>query len=324
MSAPAWLLMFSGISIVCFASSYAIALALEIVRPFWTSPLRRVLEIGFVVVGLATHTVYLALRAVESEASPLSSPYDWYLLAAWTLAAVYFHLEAYYPKASVGLFVLPLMLGLVGAAQFADQQPFAVVRASRFWGNVHGASLLLGTVTVMGGFVAGLMYLVQAYRLKHKIISPRFRLPSLEWLERVNSRAILISVLFVGIGFVSGIVLNRIELQEGFDTIPWYDPVILSSTLMLLWLAAAAAFNLLYQAARRGRKVAYLTVASFGFLLIVLGALLFGSSQHGSGESGKRKAESGAAAVGEPTACCSWRQPGFPLSAFRLPPGGSP
>jgi hypothetical protein len=175
------------------------------------------------------------------------------------------------------------------------------VRASRFWGNVHGASLLLGTVTVMAGFVAGLMYLLQSYRLKHKMLSPRFRLPSLEWLERVNSRAILTSVLFIGVGFLSGVVLNRVEQRSHLAEIPWYDPVILSLAGMLLWLLAAAAFNLLYRAARRGRKVAYLTVASFGFLMIVLGVLLFVNTEHGArtkAEGGRRKAALAQVATG--------------------------
>ena len=292
--------MLSGISIVCFAASYAAALVLELARSIWSTPLRRLLAIGFVVAGWIAHTTYLALRANEAAASPLSSPYDWYLLTAWALAAVYFYLEAYYPRASVGLFVLPLMLGLIGAAQFADQQPFAQVRASRFWGNIHGASLLLGTVTVMAGFIAGVMYLVQSYRLKHKMVSLRFRLPSLEWLERINSRAILVSVLFIGIGFLSGVVLHRIEQQHDAATMSWYDPVILSLAGMLLWLVAAAAFNLLYRPARQGRKVAYLTVASFAFLMIVLGLMLFGPSQHGErrAESGERRAEQRLSAVG--------------------------
>ena len=31
-----------------------------------------------------------------------------------------------------------------------------------------------------------------------------FRFPSLEWLERVNSRALFISVVMVGLGFAVG------------------------------------------------------------------------------------------------------------------------
>ena len=45
----------------------------------------------------------------------------------------------------------------------------------------------------------------------------------------------------------------------------WTDPVVQSSAAMLLWLVAAEVFRLVYPAARRGRKVAYLTLASFVF-----------------------------------------------------------
>ena len=52
--------------------------------------------------------------------------------------------------------------------------------------------------------------------------------------------------------------------------VPWTDPVVLSLSGMLSWLVAAEAFRLAYPAARRGRKVAYLTLAGFVFLVFTL------------------------------------------------------
>jgi hypothetical protein len=52
---------------------------------------------------------------------------------------------------------------------------------------------------------------------------------------------------------------------------------------MLLWLVAAEVFRWVYPAARRGRKVAYLTLASFGFLLIALASLMLMDTVHGNG-----------------------------------------
>ena len=73
----------------------------------------------------------------------------------------------------------------------------------------HGIALLLGTVTVSIGFLAGLMYLVQSYALKHSRSSAnRLRLPSLEWLERVNGRTLGLSAVLIAFGFASGLVLN--------------------------------------------------------------------------------------------------------------------
>ena len=96
------------------------------------------------------------------------------------------------------------MLALVGAAGLlADREPIAPEPASKVWGIIHGVFLLLGTVTVMVGFAAGIMYLLQAYRLKRKLPPMQsLRFPSLEWLEKVNSRAILLSALLVGVGFL--------------------------------------------------------------------------------------------------------------------------
>jgi hypothetical protein len=56
--------------------------------------------------------------------------------------------------------------------------------------------------------------------------------------------------------------------------------VIWTSSLLLAWLATAAIFGVVYRPARQGRKVAYLTVASFLFLVLALGLRLFLPSVH--------------------------------------------
>ncbi len=274
--------MLAGINIVCFTASYAVALALECSRLAFRSGLRGAVMLAFGGAGLLAHTLYLVERARANQTAPLSSGYDWYLVAAWVLAATYLYLTLAHPKASIGLFVLPLVLALIAVGVlWADPQPFALSRAVRLWGMIHGLFLLLGTVAVLVGFVAGLMYLLQASRLKHKRPSGRgVQLPSLEWLERWNSRALFYSGWLFGVGVLSGVVLNLVSHRYDRQTVPWSDPVVLFGLATALWLVVAAGFNLLYQPARQGRKVAYLTVASFCFLVVMLGVSLFSQSQH--------------------------------------------
>lgn len=265
-----------------FIGCYLLALGMEVLRLRFPHHRWRVLAVLLAVAGVAVETWYLGARAVAASASPLSSPHDWYLLAGWALAVLYLFTSVYRSHIAFGLFLLPLTLGLTIAGQFADPHPFARERASRFWGNIHGTFLLLGTVAVTVGFVAGLMYLVQSYRLKKKRLpSSGFRLPSLEWLEMVNTRSLTYSVLLVGIGVIAGMVLNRIRVAGNEKPLPWYDPVVMTTTLMFVWLVIAELFRLVYRAARRGRKVAYLTLASFLFLVIALGSLLLLKSGHG-------------------------------------------
>ena len=145
-------------------------------------------------------------------------------------------------------------------------------------GMVHGIALLVGTAIVMLGFVAGLMYLSQAYRLKHKL-PPRqgFKLPSLEFLQRVNRQSLLYSSFFIAVGLIAGVALSLAR-----DKMLWRDPLIITSCAWLVWLVVASLFEYFYKPARQGRKVAYLTIASFVFLGLVLGTMLLGlSDSHG-------------------------------------------
>lgn len=276
--------MLSGINIVCFAASYGVALVLEITRLFFRLQVRLVVIMGFMVAGLFAHTVYLWMRAahVLPSGSPLSSWYDWYLVAAWILAAAYLGLLIARPQTNVGIFLLPIVLALIGVAHtFRGIAPFPRDRAMQMWGMAHGVMLLLGTVTVSLGFVAGAMYLVQSWRLKHHVRPQSgLKLPSLEWLQAVNKQSLLYSACFIALGLLAGIILNLIESRGRGPSLPWTDSVVVSSGILLVWLLAASAFEWLYKPAQQGRKVAYLTVASFLFLALVMVMLLVGGSQH--------------------------------------------
>jgi ABC-type transport system involved in cytochrome c biogenesis permease subunit len=300
------------ITIFCFLASYTVALALEVIRMFFRSELPLWLTRGFAGAGLLAHTLFLAHRASSATSIPLSSAFEWDLLAAWGLVVVYLYLSWTLPKTAVGLFLLPLVLGLILMARFvASDQPFPQSDAGKVWGAIHGIFLLLGLVAVTIGFVAGVMYLIQSYRLKHKRppAAGLLRLPSLEWMERVSARAIWISALAVGVGFGSGIVLNLVLHQRKADEVPWSDPVVWRTALMFAWLLAAAIFSAIYRPARSGRKVAYLTVANFAFLAgsVVVGLLL--PSEHNV-EKVRSASQANAA---------NWSSLRIPHTAYRLP-----
>src|SRR5688572_16334782 len=273
--------MLSGISIVCFSASYAVALALEVSRLFFRMPVRLFVMIGFAVAGLAAHSLYLIHRA-QTGTLPLSSWYDWYLIAAWLIAAAYLGLAVSRPQTNVGLFLLPVALALIGVAYaFRDQPVFARDRAQQMWGIAHGLMLLLGTVAVSLGFAAGLMYLVQSWRLKHHVPpSSGLKLPSLEWLQAINKQSLVYSSCFIALGLIAGIILNAVEARGQSPGLPWTDSVVVSSAVLLVWLLSATIFEWLYKPAQQGRKVAYLTVASFLFLALVMAILLAGGSEH--------------------------------------------
>ena len=261
----------SNISVFCFAASYTVALLLECSRLFFRSGIRGILLISFAFAGLLAQTLFVIARL--SQESPQDS-LDWYLLVAWILAAIYLYLLFYHPKVPLGIFLLPLILALIAFAEYLPQESGYPMGKSA-WGMVHGFSLLLGTVIIFFGFIGGLIYLIQSNRLQRKRVPIRFRLPSLEWTEKITSRCIVMAAILLATGVLSGIALNA----RGGD-VPWSDPVVWSSGLLLLWLAAAMVFNAIYRPSRQGRKVAYLTLVSAAFLLLVLAVTRLVPSAH--------------------------------------------
>ncbi len=274
----------SGISVFCFVASYAVALAFEASRLAFRSGVRGAAMVGFAGAGLLAHTLFLAWRAANESAVPLSSPFDWYLLAAWLLAAGYLYLTITNPRTPVGLFMLPVVLALVGAAQLSSREPFPQSPATQVWGAIHGIFNLAASVSVAIGAIAGLMWLIQAGRLARKQAPQQgFRMPSLERLARITARTLAIAAWTAATGFASGIVLNAVNRQRGLlETVPWTDPVVLRMAALVAWLIAADA---LAGAARRRpdgpRTTAWLSLVSLGVLTISILWGLFGPTRHG-------------------------------------------
>ena len=173
---------------LCFTASYAVALALEVLG-LWTRPRwRRLAVVLAAVAGIVAHTWYLGQRAGAVGVGAAFQPAR--LVSCRRVGA---------GRALCGAAALPAesVDGRVSAAGHArpdrgcaraPRDAIASFEAPRTWGMIHGVFLMLGTVAVLMGFVAGVMYLLQSYRLKQKLpADANFRLPSLEWLERVNT-----------------------------------------------------------------------------------------------------------------------------------------
>ena len=274
----------SGISVFCFVASYAVALACEASRLVFRSGVRGAVMVGFAAAGLLAHTLFLAWRAVNEAAVPLSSPFDWYLLAAWVLAAGYLYLTITNPRTPVGLFALPVVLALVGAAQASSRAPFPQSPATQVWGAIHGSFNLAASVAVALGAIAGLMWLIQAGRLARKQAPlAGFRMPSLERLAAVTARTPSIAAWTAVAGFVSGIVLNAVNHRRGLlETVPWTDPVVLRMAALVAWLVVADA---LAAAARRRpdgpRTSARLALVSLAVLTVSIVWGLLVPTKHG-------------------------------------------
>jgi ABC-type transport system involved in cytochrome c biogenesis permease subunit len=266
-----------GITIFCIGASYAVALAVELVRLFWPRSLPRVLGIGFGAAGLLAHTLLLGRTffAVETP-SLLASQFGSLLFLAWILAVFYLYGTIHHHQFSWGVFILPLVLGLVVlAALFGFPAPGKPAPAaadwdlelhSVDWGLVHGGLLLLAAVGVCVGFTASVMYLLQLRRLRAKKLPGHgIRLLSLERLEDMNRRAVLLAFPLLTAGLLVGAALM---LQQAEDVAAWGHVKIL--TTVALWVVFAILLYLRYGAHVRGRPLALWTIVAFALLVFTL------------------------------------------------------
>ncbi len=106
------------LKVLCFAGTYGLALLAELSRLVVRSPLRWYLTVALTAVGWLVQTVFLANLALkEPMILPVTTAFDSMMVLSWILALIGLYLMVHWPRqVAVGLFVLPLVLGLVVAA----------------------------------------------------------------------------------------------------------------------------------------------------------------------------------------------------------------
>ena len=271
------------ISVTCFFSSYLVALGLELLRAAGRIPGRGLMVAVMTAVGIFTHIVFLTLGIADAGDGHglLASWTDWALLVALMLAFVYIAVYLRRPETVVGLFFLPAVLAMIALAVLVrDRATFSRGDATEIWRTVHGGAMTVGTGIVMLGFLAGVMYLVQSWRLKNHRAGSRWKLPTLETLVRWNRMAMIAATVTVGIGVLAGVVMNL----NRWGYVGWTDRGVLLSIGLFLWLLAAAAMDTWAHWIGRNRKAVYLMIASAIFLVVAVAGVL--STSHGGGGVG--------------------------------------
>jgi ABC-type uncharacterized transport system permease subunit len=259
-----------GITHACFGLSYLLAFGLEVARLLWPAAGWRAAALAAGAAGVVAHTAYLALHRPNPAA-----PYWLLLLLAWVLALFYLRGTVHYARQAWAVFVLPVVIGLVGlslalTAAAPDTPPLDLpgwLSGDRFWGVVHGSLILLAAVGVSVAFLASVMYLAQARRVRHKVNPARVvPLLSLERLETMNRRAVNLAFPLL----TAGLLVGSFLLRHDHDVDSWLSLKVLSTGG--LWVVFLVLLYLRYAADVPGRRLAWLSIAAFGLLLVALGA----------------------------------------------------
>ena len=160
------------------------------------------------VAAALAHTFVIGMQTMEAGQVPIAGAGHAISTFVWLLALSYLYTEMSTDERAMGVFILPLLVTLQAIPAF---WPGAEDRASVLQGpvfGIHVSSLLFAYASFALACVIGITYVLLFKEIKAKHLGFFYaRLPSLQVLDRMNERAIVIGWVFLTIGVVFGAML---------------------------------------------------------------------------------------------------------------------
>ena len=154
-----------------------------------------------------SHTFVIGMQTMEVQHVPYANPSRFLSTFVWLLALSYLYLELTTDERAMGVFILPIMVGLlvIPVLNPGVENDDPVLRSPWFW--VHVSAMLFAYASFALAMVLGVTYMVQFKEIKKKHLGYFYeRLPSLQILDAMNSRAVAVGWIFLTIGLAVGVV----------------------------------------------------------------------------------------------------------------------
>ena len=222
--------------------------------------------------GALVHTFIIGMQTMEAGHVPLTGATTAISTFVWLLALAYLYTEMTTDERAMGVFILPLLVALQAIPAFRPsvEKPVAVLQGVLF--NVHVSSLLLAYASFALACVMGITYVFLFKEIKAKHLGFFYsRLPSLQVLDRMNQRAIVLGWTFLTVGVVFGAMLvSQARLVDAAD--PRVQAMSLQDPKIIVALVCWGVYSFELFAARRigwgGRRTAYLSAVGFAIVLL--------------------------------------------------------
>jgi ABC-type transport system involved in cytochrome c biogenesis permease subunit len=225
--------------------------------------------------GVLAHTFVIGMQTMEVRHVPFSNTSTAVSSFVWLLALSYLYLEVTTDERAMGVFILPIVVGLLTISVIYPGVDYRdpVLDSPWFW--VHVTSLLFAYATFALAAMLGLTYVLQFKEIKKKHLGYFYtRLPSLHVLDAMNSRAVVVGWLFLTMGVVVGVVWTaqaRVLAPENsnLQAMSLQDPKILIA--VLTWAVYSFAMFARKTLGWTGRRAAWLS--ALGFVMVLLNLL---------------------------------------------------
>ena len=222
--------------------------------------------------GVLAHTFVVGMETMEVRHVPIANWSRTVSTFVWFLALSYLYLEVATNERSMGVFILPIVVGLqlIPAVYRGTENANPLLDSPWFW--VHLLSLMFAYASFALAGVLGLIYVLQFKEIKKKHLGYFYtRLPTLQILDAMNSRAVAIGWLFLTIGVAVGVLWVGQARAVSPDN-PTIRAMSLADPKILIAALTWAVYSFAVIARRAmgwsGRRAAWLSAVGFAIVLL--------------------------------------------------------
>ena len=232
--------------------------------------LRR-LAAALIVPGVLFHLLSVISRGFADGHYPLANMFEYSSLLALTAVAVYLAMSIRYPAArlagGLALFVALILMG-VGYGLYQSPEPLVPALQS-YWLKIHVTSMMTASGVLVSSFVFAGLYLVKERGQSQgsRLYAVAARLPSLETLDRLTFRAVLLGFPIWTFGTMAGAIWGEHAWGRWWG----WDPK--ETWAAITWIVYAIYLHAHSLRAWRGRRTALIAGAGFISILVTLYAV---------------------------------------------------
>jgi len=224
------------------------------------------------VAAALAHTFIVGMETMEAGQVPVGGRASAISMFVWLLAVAYLYTEVTTDERAMGVFILPLLIALqaIPVLKSDPEVRSSVLRGWLF--GLHVSSLLFAYASFALAFVIGITYVLLFKEIKTKHLGVFYaRLPSLQILDQMNQRAIVVGWVFLTVGLLAGAIF-AVQARASDAAVAQVQAMSLADPKIFVALVCWAVYSFELFAARRigwgGRRTAYLSAVGFAIVLL--------------------------------------------------------
>jgi ABC-type transport system involved in cytochrome c biogenesis permease subunit len=219
------------------------------------------------------HTFVIGMQTMQIGHVPIVSPSSAISTFVWLLALGYLYTEMTTDERAMGAFILPLLVALQAISALRggmEESAPPVLQGPLF--SIHVISLMLAYASLGLACMIGITYVLLFKEIKAKQLGFFYqRLPSLQVLDTMNQRAVILGWAFLTIGIIVGFIWTP-QARAYASADPRVQAMSLDDPTIFVALVCWAVYSFEAWIAPRvgwgGRKMAYLSALGFAIVLL--------------------------------------------------------